>query len=50
MKTKENGYLANIMAHMDALGVPYENWDTETLKARMPHYDVSLFAPAKRPG
>ena len=50
MKTKENGYMATIMSHMDALGVPYENWDTETLKARMPHYDLSLYAPAKRPG
>lgn len=50
MKTKENGYMANVMANMDALEIPYENWDTETLKQRMPHYDVSLFAPAKRPG
>ncbi len=49
MKTKENGYMASIMANMDALDIPYENWDTETLKQRMPHYDVSLFAPAKRP-
>jgi len=49
MKTEANGYLANVMAHMDALGVPYENLDTAGLKAKAPYYDVSLFFPPKRP-
>ncbi len=50
MKTEANGHMAKIMANMDALDIPYENWDTATLRERMPHYDVSTFAPAKRPG
>lgn len=49
MKTADNGYMAKIMANMDALSIPYEDWDNATLKSRMAHYDTSLFAPAKRP-
>jgi sarcosine oxidase subunit beta len=49
MKTQDNGYLAKIMANMDALSIPCEDWDAAMLKARMGHYDTSLFAPAKRP-
>ncbi len=49
MKTEANGQLANVKAHMDALGVPYEDLDTAALKEKAPYYDVQLFHPPKRP-
>ena len=49
MKTEENGHLTKIMEFMDELSIPYENLDNAGLRARMPHYDTALFAPAKRP-
>ncbi|MGI9483836.1 MAG: NAD(P)/FAD-dependent oxidoreductase, partial [Hyphomicrobiales bacterium] len=49
MKTDANGHLTKIMEFMDELSIPYENFDNAGLKARMPHYDTALFAPAKRP-
>jgi sarcosine oxidase subunit beta len=49
MKTELNDYLRPICRNMDALGVPWEAWDLETLKAKMPIYDLHSFAPVKRP-
>ena len=49
MKTEANGYLEKSMGFMDELGIPYENWNLETLQERMQHFDTHKFAPAKRP-
>ncbi len=49
MKTELNNYLGPICQNMDALGVPWEDWDLETLKAKMPIYDLHSFAPVRRP-
>ena len=49
MKTELNDYLGPICRNMDALGVPWEDWDLERLKAKMPIYDLHSFAPVRRP-
>ncbi len=49
MKTEQNGHLRTIIGNMEALGIPFEEWDTETLAARLPVYDFRRFAPVKRP-
>jgi len=38
-----------ILEHWDTVNVPYENWDEETLKERMPLFNVAEFWPATRP-
>jgi sarcosine oxidase, subunit beta len=38
-----------VLPHYDALGVTYEDWDTETTKKRMPIFDMHEFWPPTRP-
>ena len=38
-----------VLPHYDALGVTYEDWDTETTKQRMPIFDMHEFWPPTRP-
>ncbi|MCP4005214.1 MAG: FAD-binding oxidoreductase [bacterium] len=40
----------NQLAYHDQLGIEYEVWDAETLRERVPFYDVTAFHPARRPG
>ncbi len=40
---------AKAVVHYRHLGVVYEDWDTSTLKARIPFYDVGRFGPPSRP-
>ncbi len=47
MKTEHNGNLASICALMDQLSIPYEHWDADTVRRRVPVYDMRQFAPAK---
>ncbi len=49
MKTEANGHLRTICRNMDALGIPWQEWGTERIKARLPFYDLNRFAPPKRP-
>ena len=49
MKTEANGHLQKIVANMQALDIPYEEWDAAAVEARYPHLDLQCFAPAKRP-
>ncbi len=47
LKTELNQYLGPICKNMDALGIGYEEWDAERVKARLPFYDLSRFGPPK---
>ncbi|QPC41648.1 FAD-binding oxidoreductase [Kaustia mangrovi] len=49
MKTEANGHLAKIKANMDKLAIPYEEWDTATVKEKLPFLDLRSYAPACRP-
>ncbi|MEM7024129.1 MAG: FAD-dependent oxidoreductase, partial [Pseudomonadota bacterium] len=47
MKTEENKFLRPICAHMDALGIPWEDWAAEQIDRRLPFYDLRPFGPPK---
>ncbi|MGF7162681.1 sarcosine oxidase subunit beta [Rhodoligotrophos appendicifer] len=49
MKTANNGYLGKIMANMDLLGIPYEEWTPAMIKSRLPTADIHSFSPPRRP-
>ena len=48
-KTELNNYLKTIMERADELKIPYENWDTETIKRKLSISNVSSFFPVKLP-
>ncbi len=49
MKTEENGYLESLLDHQRAAGIPFDEWNPATIKAKMPHMDLRTFAAPKRP-
>ena len=49
MKTEANGYLKSLLEHQRAVGIPFEEWDADTIKERLPHMRLDTFAPPKRP-
>ena len=49
MKTEANDQLRAICRNMDALGIPYEDWTADRIRARLPFYDLGRFGPPKRP-
>lgn len=49
MKAEPNGNLERIMEMSREVGVPYEEWSEDDIKAKMPHYNTESFFPAKRP-
>jgi glycine/D-amino acid oxidase-like deaminating enzyme len=49
MKTEANGELRRVCRNMDALGIPWQDWGPEQIKARLPFYDLGRFGPPKRP-
>jgi len=49
MKTEKNGYLQSILASMDALHIPYEEWDPARIKKAYPFYDTHQFGPVRLP-
>jgi sarcosine oxidase subunit beta len=49
MRTAANGWLKSVCANQDALGIPWEDWGPEQIKARFPFYDLRSFGPPKRP-
>jgi sarcosine oxidase subunit beta len=49
MKTAQNGMMARHKANCDALGIPYQDWDAERIKARLLLYDLAGYYPPKRP-
>ncbi len=48
MKTEQNGQLAKHLDNSRELGIPFEEWDSETITARLPGYDLDSFYPPKR--
>lgn len=49
MKTELNDNLSRHMAICDELSIPYKQWDEGQIRARLPHYNLDRFWPAKRP-
>ena len=48
LKSK-TGHHEKVLEHFRNLGVDHEEWDTDTLKNRIPYYDVHEFWPPSRP-
>jgi sarcosine oxidase subunit beta len=48
LKSK-TGHHEKVLEHFRNLGVDHEEWDTDTLKSRVPYYDVHEFWPPSRP-
>ena len=48
-KSALNKSLGPIIGHMQALGIPYEEWDAATMQAKLPAYDLHRFFPVRRP-
>ena len=49
MKTELNGHLRTICRNMDALEIPWEDWDHAKILERLPFYDLAQYGPVKRP-
>ena len=47
MKTTANGQMAKVVSNVSRLGIAYEDWDAERIKAAMPGYNLESFAPAR---
>jgi sarcosine oxidase subunit beta len=45
----DDGLWPKALAHYRELGVEHEEWDTATLAARVPYYDLGRFGPPSRP-
>lgn len=49
IKTADNQELRPVCATMAELGIPFEDWDAATLARKLPYYDLSRYAPPRRP-
>ena len=47
MQTQANDYLQSHTNNCDQIGIPYEHWDADQIKARIPGIDMRSFSPAK---
>lgn len=45
----KTGHDEKVLRHYHDLGVEHEDWNTETLKERVPYFDVHAFWPPSRP-
>ena len=48
-QTHENDYLKNIIARANELKIPFEKWDPELIKSKLPIVDTRQFGPVKLP-
>lgn len=47
IKSERQTFERHLRLH-DALSIPYEEWDEDTLKTKLPNYDLSAFFPPRR--
>jgi len=45
LKDESNKLLAPVCAVMESIGIPYEHWDNDTIKAKMPFFDMQSYGP-----
>lgn len=48
MQTPANGFMAKHKDICRELGIPFEEWDGDRIRERLPIYDLSSYAPPKR--
>ncbi len=47
MKTEVNDHLRKICANLAALGIPFEHWEPERIRERLPLYDMARHGPPR---
>ena len=47
IRTGGEDHLSPVLGHLDALGIPYENWDRKAIAARLPFYALERFSPPR---
>ena len=45
MKTRENNFLEKVISNAKTLNIPFEEWDAENIKNRLPTYNLKRFSP-----
>ncbi len=48
-KTEGNDHLRGICANLDRLGIPWQDWSLDRVKAKFPFQDLRRFYPVKHP-
>lgn len=48
METPANGHMARHKEICRTLGIPFEEWNAAAIRSRLPPYDLTSFAPARR--
>ncbi|MCP4319355.1 MAG: FAD-binding oxidoreductase [Hyphomicrobiales bacterium] len=48
MCTEHNGYMQKHTAICDELGIPFERWDADRIRERLPIYDLKSYWPPRR--
>ncbi|MGI9621581.1 MAG: NAD(P)/FAD-dependent oxidoreductase, partial [Acidimicrobiales bacterium] len=46
---REGGHHEKVVPLMKSLGIPFEDWDVETMQHRAPILDAGMYGPPKRP-
>ena len=46
-QTKENDYLKNVINRAQELEIPFENWNSEMIKSKLPIVETGKFGPVK---
>jgi len=46
----KNRDISGTLEHHRTLGIPFEEWDLQTLQERAPHLDLKSYYPPRRPG
>ena len=49
MKTEGNDFLAKHIANSRELNCPFEEWDEDAIRQRLPIYDLQSYGPPRRP-
>ncbi len=47
-RTEQNNYLSKILNTADELSIPYELWDSDKIREKLPIVDVHKFSPVKK--
>jgi sarcosine oxidase subunit beta len=47
-RTETNDYLRAICANLDAIGIPWEDWDLDRVRRKLPIYELARFAPVRQ--
>ena len=47
LRTESNDFQRPMCERLDIIGIPWEDWDQEKIRERLPFFDLKRFAPAK---